>query len=250
MGVGVAVAPRAVLTAHYLVMGASSCTWGRSTAASGRSARPRSTTRPASPSCISTDRTSAVTPGPDGAASCRRAGLPPDLPGRERAQGGERTRDGGRAVRGLLGVHARSGHHHHVVNPGLAGAPLFDAQGLLVGVVSLGLSAVGRYSLAIPIDLFLERREEMENGAVPRTGPPGPGSASTLRPSTAGSRSRASCPAGPRTRPASRAATCSCRWTERPSGPSVISTRRSGARDRAKPSASRCCATPRSSWSK
>jgi S1-C subfamily serine protease len=30
--------------------------------------------------------------------------------------------------------------------------------------VSLGLSAVGRYSLAIPIDLFLERREEMEAG--------------------------------------------------------------------------------------
>jgi S1-C subfamily serine protease len=52
-----------------------------------------------------------------------------------------------------------------VVKPGLAGAPLFDAQGLLVGIVSLGLSAVGRYSLAIPIDLFLERREEMESGA-------------------------------------------------------------------------------------
>jgi serine protease Do len=51
-----------------------------------------------------------------------------------------------------------------VINPGLAGAPLFDGVGQLVGVVSLGLSAVGRYSLAIPIDLFLERRAELETG--------------------------------------------------------------------------------------
>jgi S1-C subfamily serine protease len=51
------------------------------------------------------------------------------------------------------------------VNPGLAGAPLFDALGQLVGIVSLGLSAVGRYSLAIPIDLFLQRRQEMESGS-------------------------------------------------------------------------------------
>jgi serine protease Do len=58
-----------------------------------------------------------------------------------------------------------------VVNPGLAGAPLFDADGRLVGVVSLGLSAVGRYSLAIPIDLFLERRAELEGGERPAERP-------------------------------------------------------------------------------
>jgi len=42
------------------------------------------------------------------------------------------------------------------VNPGLAGAPLLDIEGRLLGVVSLGLVAPGRYSLAIPIELYLE----------------------------------------------------------------------------------------------
>jgi len=51
-----------------------------------------------------------------------------------------------------------------VVNPGVAGAPLFDAGGGLVGVVSLGLANVGRYSLAIPLELYLERRSQLEQG--------------------------------------------------------------------------------------
>jgi serine protease DegS len=45
------------------------------------------------------------------------------------------------------------------VNPGLAGGPLFEAGGSVLGVVSLGLTAVGRYSLAIPVDLHLARPE-------------------------------------------------------------------------------------------
>jgi serine protease DegS len=58
-----------------------------------------------------------------------------------------------------------------VINPGLAGAPLFDLHGRLLGVVSLGLVAVGSYSLAIPIDLYLSHRAELEGerpGATPR----------------------------------------------------------------------------------
>ncbi len=55
-------------------------------------------------------------------------------------------------------------------NPGLAGAPLFDVRGGMIGVVSLGLSAVGRYSLAVPSALYLERREELL-GNQPRTRP-------------------------------------------------------------------------------
>ena len=54
------------------------------------------------------------------------------------------------------------------INPGLAGAPLFDSEGRLVGVVSLSLAAVGRYSLAIPLDLYLQSREELEEGAIGR----------------------------------------------------------------------------------
>ncbi len=51
-----------------------------------------------------------------------------------------------------------------VVNPGLAGAPLFDAQARLAGLVTLGLAAVGRYSLAIPAELYRDHREELEQG--------------------------------------------------------------------------------------
>jgi serine protease Do len=50
------------------------------------------------------------------------------------------------------------------INPGLAGAPLFDAAARLVGLVSLGLASVGRYSLAIPIELFLGNRVALEAG--------------------------------------------------------------------------------------
>src|SRR6185295_2013456 len=55
------------------------------------------------------------------------------------------------------------------VNPGLAGAPLFDAHARALGVVTLGLAAVGRYSLAIPIELYLRRRRELDSGQM--TGP-------------------------------------------------------------------------------
>jgi serine protease DegS len=51
------------------------------------------------------------------------------------------------------------------VNPGLAGAPLFDPQARLIGIISLGLAAVARYSLAIPLELFLDRRAAMEDEA-------------------------------------------------------------------------------------
>jgi hypothetical protein len=51
-----------------------------------------------------------------------------------------------------------------IVNPGLAGAPLFDDQARLLGIVSLGLAAIGRYSLAIPVELYLGQRERLEHG--------------------------------------------------------------------------------------
>jgi S1-C subfamily serine protease len=51
-----------------------------------------------------------------------------------------------------------------MVNPGLAGGPLLDQRGRVRGVVSLGLTAVARHSLAIPIAQFLERRAQLESG--------------------------------------------------------------------------------------
>ena len=47
------------------------------------------------------------------------------------------------------------------VNPGLGGAPLFDTRGNLVGVVALDLGEIGRFTLAIPVELFLNHREEL-----------------------------------------------------------------------------------------
>jgi S1-C subfamily serine protease len=51
-----------------------------------------------------------------------------------------------------------------IVNPGLAGGPLLNRNGHVAGIVSLGLASVGRYSLAIPMRLFLEQRARMERG--------------------------------------------------------------------------------------
>ncbi|HET9314691.1 MAG TPA: PDZ domain-containing protein, partial [Vicinamibacteria bacterium] len=42
--------------------------------------------------------------------------------------------------------------------------------GRLIGIVSLGLAAVGRYSLAIPVELYRRRQAELERGEP--AGPP------------------------------------------------------------------------------
>jgi serine protease Do len=46
-------------------------------------------------------------------------------------------------------------------NPGLGGGPLFDTRGRMMGVTSLNLGQVGRFSLAIPIHLFTEHRDDL-----------------------------------------------------------------------------------------
>ena len=47
------------------------------------------------------------------------------------------------------------------INPGFGGGPLFDKRGRLLGITSLSLGQVGRFSLAIPIHLFAEYREDL-----------------------------------------------------------------------------------------
>ena len=47
------------------------------------------------------------------------------------------------------------------MNPGLGGAPLLDSLGRVVGIISLDLGEVGRFTLAIPADPFVEHRDEL-----------------------------------------------------------------------------------------
>jgi len=47
------------------------------------------------------------------------------------------------------------------LNPGLGGGALIDRFGSAIGVVSLSINAVGRFSLAVPIQCFLEVRDEL-----------------------------------------------------------------------------------------
>ena len=165
MGAGVAVGASHVLTAHYLVLGASDVE------IQGVDGRPRDVQR------ITLDHDS-------GLALLTLSG-PPLRAARIGASAGVLpggpvfllTYDGEGQRRGAVGHVSSTGPFEAfweylleraimttALNPGLAGGPLFDASGALVGVISLGLAAVGRFSLAIPIDLYAARREEMEQG--------------------------------------------------------------------------------------
>jgi S1-C subfamily serine protease len=48
-----------------------------------------------------------------------------------------------------------------VTNPGFGGGPLFSTLGVVVGVVSLNLSEIGRQSLAIPIEYYRHHQAEL-----------------------------------------------------------------------------------------
>ncbi len=50
------------------------------------------------------------------------------------------------------------------MNPGLGGGPLLDMHGRLLGIVSLNLNEIGRFSLAIPAEYFLDARDEFLAG--------------------------------------------------------------------------------------
>lgn len=47
------------------------------------------------------------------------------------------------------------------INPGLGGAPLCDAHGRFIGVVSLNLGAIGRATLAIPSENYYDHATEL-----------------------------------------------------------------------------------------
>jgi serine protease Do len=51
------------------------------------------------------------------------------------------------------------------MNPGLGGGPLLDTRGRMLGIVSLNLNEIGRFSMAIPIDYYLDARDAFLAGA-------------------------------------------------------------------------------------
>jgi S1-C subfamily serine protease len=57
--------------------------------------------------------------------------------------------------------HLERGIMTTAMNPGLGGGGLFNNLGELVGVISLDLNEVGRYTLGIPVDHFFRHREEL-----------------------------------------------------------------------------------------
>jgi serine protease Do len=154
LGTGVAVGPDRVLTAHYLVMGAASIheTGLALVTLDGP---------PLHPAELATG--GSVSPGlPVFLLTCT----------------GERERKGATGHVSAVGPFEAFWEYMldraimtTAINPGLAGAPLFDAEARLIGVVSLGLATVGRYSLAIPTDLYLSNKSwlEGESTQTPRT---------------------------------------------------------------------------------
>jgi len=170
LGAGVAVAPDRVLTAHYLVMGA------ESVEVAGIDGKPRAVQR------VTLDHETGlaliVLDGPPlmpaivGPSHAVSPGLPVFL----LTCTGERERKGATGHVSAVGPFEAFWEYMldraimtTAINPGLAGAPLFDPDGRVIGVVSLGLASVGRYSLAIPMDLYLREREWLEGGDSPRT---------------------------------------------------------------------------------
>jgi serine protease Do len=60
------------------------------------------------------------------------------------------------------------------VNPGFGGGTLANFKAQLIGVVSLNLTEVGKFSLAIPIEYYLRYEQELKNYGRVRSQPPHP----------------------------------------------------------------------------
>src|SRR5438445_5053296 len=164
MGTGVAVGPHHVLTAHYLVLGA------RKLEVAGPEGRGRAVRATA------LDHESglallALDGPPLPPAEIAPQPVAPGLPVFLLTCTSERERKGASGHVSMVGPFEAFWEYMldraimtTVINPGLAGAPLFDPDGRLLGIVSLGLAAVARDRLAIPVGLLVARRDALERG--------------------------------------------------------------------------------------
>jgi serine protease DegS len=157
-GAGVATTPHEVLTAHYLVLGAAR---SRVTGLDGQT---RSVTRTRVDHETGLALLALEGPPLRPARLLSAVGVAPGLPVFLITCASENERKGATGHVSEVGPFEAFWEYMldraimtTVVNPGLAGAPLFEPGGSVIGLVSLGLTAVGRYSLAIPVDLHLAR---------------------------------------------------------------------------------------------
>jgi len=76
-----------------------------------------------------------------------------------------RVHDGGITSLGAFDAYWEYSLDHAIAttatNPGVGGAPLFDLLGRVVGVVSLDLGEVGRFTLAVPTDYYADHKGEL-----------------------------------------------------------------------------------------
>jgi len=165
MGAGVVVSPEHVLTAHYLVLGASRVD------VRGLDGR----TRKAEAIALDHESGLALLTTPIGDLPPARlvvdAELRPGDPVFLLTCTGENERRGASGHVTFVGPFEAFWEYMldraimtTIVNPGLAGGPLLDARGRVAGIVSLGLASIGRYSLAIPAGLFAARRALLASG--------------------------------------------------------------------------------------
>jgi serine protease Do len=172
LGAGVAVGPDRVLTAHYLVMGAASIE------VTGIDGKPREVRRVALDHETGLALITLDGPPLHAAEVAPGGSVSPGLPVFLLTCTGARERKGATGHVSAVGPFEAFWEYMldraimtTAINPGLAGAPLFDADARLIGVVSLGLATVGRYSLAIPTDLYLSNKSWLEGAEAdaPRT---------------------------------------------------------------------------------
>jgi serine protease Do len=157
-GAGIAISDHEVLTAHYLVLGA---TRTRATGLDGAARKAaRVQVDHETGLALLTLEGAPLAPARLASAADVRPGLPVFL----LTSAGESERKGATGHVSEVGPFEAFWEFMleraimtTAINPGLAGCPLFDPDGAVIGVISLGLSAVARYSLAIPVDLHLAR---------------------------------------------------------------------------------------------
>ena len=171
-GTGVAVSPNQILTVHYLLVGATSVE------VVGYDGKPREVSRLS----VDLDSGLGLIEVEDRSLHPARLAREPVLPGLPvfmltHAGPGERCGATGH----VFSVGEFEAFWEYMlddaiittaVNPGLAGGPLFDREGRVIGIVALSLSGVARYTLAVPVSHFLARRDQMERGDQARAMPP------------------------------------------------------------------------------